>query len=62
MRRFMALFALASAVLLAREYGPPAGTKLPGFTLPDQDGKTRSLDALLGKKGAVVVFYRSADW
>jgi len=48
--------------LMGREYGPAVGTKLPSFTLPDQDGKTHTLDSVIGPKGALIVFYRSADW
>ena len=49
-------------ILSAREYGPPVGAKMPAFELPDQDGKARSLSSVLGPKGALIVFYRSADW
>jgi len=56
------LLLLACSSLLASEYGPPAGSKMPGFKLEDQDGKTWSLQSLLGPKGAVILFYRSADW
>ncbi len=48
--------------LAARDYGPPVGTKMPGFELPDQECKSHSLASLLGPKGAVIVFFRSADW
>jgi hypothetical protein len=48
--------------LLAREYGPPAGSRMPNFTLRDQNGKTYTLQSLLGPKGAVILFFRSADW
>jgi AhpC/TSA family len=46
----------------AREYGPPVGSKMPAFELKDQDGKTHTLASLLGPKGAVILFFRSADW
>jgi hypothetical protein len=46
----------------AREYGPPVGSKMPGFDLKGQDGKAHSLASLLGPKGAVILFFRSADW
>jgi hypothetical protein len=46
----------------AREYGPPVGAKMPSFNLKDQDGKPHTLDSLLGPKGAVILFFRSADW
>jgi cytochrome oxidase Cu insertion factor (SCO1/SenC/PrrC family) len=42
--------------------GPQVGAKVPSFTLPDQSGQPRSLDSLLGPKGAMLVFFRSADW
>lgn len=53
---------LICASLNARDYGPAVGSKLPGFELKDQDGKTHTLASLLGPKGAVIVFFRSADW
>jgi hypothetical protein len=46
----------------AREYGPPIGAKMPSFDLKDQDGKAHTLASLLGPKGAVILFFRSADW
>ena len=52
----------AAGLLLAREYGPPAGSPMPDFALPDQNGKTHTLHSLLGPKGAVILFFRSADW
>jgi len=42
--------------------GPRVGTKVASFTLPDQNGQPRSLESLLGPKGAILVFFRSADW
>jgi peroxiredoxin len=47
---------------MARDYGPATGSKMPGFELRDQDGKARSLQSLLGPKGALILFFRSADW
>jgi peroxiredoxin len=35
---------------------------LPDFTLRDQNGQPHSLKSLLGPKGALIVFFRSADW
>jgi hypothetical protein len=57
-----AVFLLAGASASGREYGPAIGTRLPSFELPDQTGKPHSLKSLLGPKGAVILFYRSADW
>jgi hypothetical protein len=42
--------------------GPKVGDALPDFSLPDQSGRARTLKSLLGAKGAVIVFFRSADW
>ena len=42
--------------------GPQVGDSLPDFTLRDQHGEAHSLKSLLGPKGAVIVFFRSADW
>jgi len=35
---------------------------VPDFSLPDQHGVTRTLQSTFGPKGAVLVFFRSADW
>jgi hypothetical protein len=42
--------------------GPQVGDALPEFSLRDQRGQERSLRSLLGPNGAVIVFFRSADW
>lgn len=42
--------------------GPAIGAPIPPFEARDQNGKTQTLQSLLGPKGAVLVFYRSADW
>jgi hypothetical protein len=42
--------------------GPPIGTKVPDFALPDQNGKQWRLHDLMGSKGMLLVFTRSADW
>ena len=42
--------------------GPAVGEKVPDFTLPDQNGVTRSLRELMGPKGLLLAFVRSADW
>jgi peroxiredoxin len=61
-RRLALLFLLVCYTLLGRDFGPPVGAKMAGFELPDQDGKVRTLGSLLGPKGAVILFYQSADW
>ena len=42
--------------------GPQVGDRVPDFTLTDQHGQSRTLTSLVGPKGAMLVFYRSADW
>lgn len=42
--------------------GPQVGEQVPDFSLKDQDGKTRDLHSIMGPKGAMLVFVRSADW
>ncbi len=51
----------ASKIDLERT-GPQIGARLPDFVLRDQRGQTHSLQSLLGPKGAMIVFFRSADW
>jgi cytochrome oxidase Cu insertion factor (SCO1/SenC/PrrC family) len=42
--------------------GPKIGDALSDFSLRDQRGEARTLKSLLGPNGAVIVFFRSADW
>jgi hypothetical protein len=42
--------------------GPQVGERVPDFSLPDQNGKAQTLQSILGPKGAMLVFIRSADW
>jgi hypothetical protein len=42
--------------------GPQVGDRVPDFSLPDQSGRTRTLASIMGPKGAMLVFNRSADW
>ena len=70
----MAVFGLGGSVLLTavpqpaaaavdvEKLGPKVGETVPDFSLPDQHGVTRSLKSLMGPKGAILVFFRSADW
>jgi hypothetical protein len=51
-----------SVCLLGRDYGPPVGAEMPNFDLQDQNGEWQSLKNLLRPKGALIVFFRSADW
>ena len=42
--------------------GPQVGERVPNFSLTDQSGKARTLESIMGPKGAMLVFIRSADW
>jgi len=42
--------------------GPEVGAVVPAFSAADQDGRTRTLASVMGAKGAMLVFFRSADW
>jgi peroxiredoxin len=42
--------------------GPQVGQRVPDFSLQDQDGRTRTLQSIMGSRGAMIVFVRSADW
>lgn len=73
-RRTLGTLAVAIAVALAlfstprlqaapAELGPPIGAKLPELGTPqDQTGKPRTLNSLMGQKGLVLFFFRSAAW
>jgi hypothetical protein len=42
--------------------GPRVGDRVPDFNLNDQNGRSWTLQSIMGPKGAMLVFYRSADW
>ena len=42
--------------------GPEVGQQVPAFSAMDQDGRSRTLKSIMGQKGAMLVFFRSADW
>jgi peroxiredoxin len=44
------------------QLGPQVGDRVPEFTLLDQTGKAQSLQSIMGRRGAMLVFVRSADW
>ena len=52
----------APAVIDTSRLGPQIGSVVPPFTGVDQLGKTRTLASTYGPKGAMLVFFRSADW
>jgi hypothetical protein len=42
--------------------GPKVGQRVPEFSGTDQFGRMHTLASSLGAKGAMLVFFRSADW
>lgn len=55
--------ALAGPLLFgAVPTGPNVGERVPDFRLQDQNGNEKTLRSVMGPKGALLVFYRSADW
>lgn len=57
------LFGAAGTAFADASFGPKVGLRAPDTgALPDQTGKVRKLSELAGKKGTVLVFYRSAGW
>ena len=42
--------------------GPQVGTQVPDFSLKDQNGKVWTRQSIMGPKGLMLVFVRSADW
>jgi len=59
------LFGLLLGVLAANgqvELAPAIGSRVPDFEAVDQNGRAWSLQKLMGPKGLMLVFFRSADW
>jgi len=42
--------------------GPAVGERIPDFAALDQNGVRRTFDDIKGPNGALVFFFRSADW
>ena len=42
--------------------GPAVGARIPAFEGIDQEGRRQTFETVRGPRGAVLVFYRSADW
>ena len=42
--------------------GPQTGQVVPDFRLQDAQGKVWTRDSIMGPRGAMLVFMRSADW
>ena len=62
--KLLCLLALLTAALCAQSIktGPEVGQQVPAFSATDQNGRTQDLKSIMGPKGAMLVFFRSADW
>ena len=60
----LSVLLLAASALQAQSAanGLGPGARLPELSLSDQNGKPRTYKDIRGPKGAMLVFYRSADW
>ena len=56
------LAAQTPAAVDTSKLGPQVGAVAPAFSGVDQFGKPRTLASIYGPKGAMLVFFRSADW
>lgn len=56
------LSAQAPPAVDTSKIGPPVGAVVPAFSGTDQFGKPHTLASVMGPKGAMLVFFRSADW
>lgn len=69
-RVFLVCLAVLSVVAVAGQsakidtstIGPRVGQSVPDFSGTDQFGRRHTLASSLGAKGAMLVFFRSADW
>jgi hypothetical protein len=71
-RALAALFVLAllpttfsaqsPALVDTSKIGPQVGATVPAVSGVDQFGKPQTLATVSGPKGAMIVFFRSADW
>lgn len=64
MRQAWWLLVLAASSLSGQSImtGPAVGQAAPGFSARDQEGRNQTLKSVMGPKGALLVFFRSADW
>lgn len=52
----------SGARLIVDALGPKVGERIPAFALKDQNGVEWTRESIMGPKGAMLVFFRSADW
>lgn len=53
---------LAPSEIDVSTLGPQVGEIVPDFSLLDQSGETWTRESIMGPRGAMLVFVRSADW
>ena len=58
----VALTQTPAAAIDVMRLGPQVGQTVPDFRLQDQHGKQWTRDSLMGPRGLMLVFSRSADW
>lgn len=58
----LGIFMVTSLAGQTVKTGPAVGEKVPDFEAVDQNGASHSLRSLMGPKGMMLVFFRSADW
>ncbi len=72
-KRFVVAAALTAAVMTVvtgqspalvdtSTFGPAVGASVPALSGVDQFGQSHTLASAMGPKGAMLVFFRSADW
>jgi hypothetical protein len=60
--RVIAAAAQAPPAVDTSKIGPRVGAVVPAVSGVDQFGRPQSLQSISGPKGAMLVFFRSADW
>lgn len=61
----ISIFFATCSILSAQQpgtSGPEIGSTVPSFEAPDQNGHVQSLKSIGGPKGALLVFFKSADF
>jgi hypothetical protein len=58
----IALLQLSALQAQPPKTGPAVGQLVPDFSAQDQTSRSQTLKSILGPKGAMLVFFRSADW
>lgn len=64
LNRVLISWAVLTAALYGQSIktGPAVGKPVPAFSAKDQGGRSQTLKSIVGPKGAMIVFFRSADW